>query len=168
LSPVQFTFQSEQEHNHRLLRRVTDTTGAACGPILPGISTPAKDHLGTVEVRGRITGSLAPAAGSPVHVVDLPQANIITSTCPILVRSIGISSAFLGHNALATALFPSRIFGAPSGSILIVGGCSTGAASARTRAVSTTGGGGGVHVTGKGGAEEEEEGHEDLEHLLRK
>jgi hypothetical protein len=91
----------------KLLRRVTDTTGAACGPIFPGISTPTKDHLGTVEIRGRITGSFATTAGGPVHVIDLPQTDIVTSTTTILVHGIGIPSTFLGHNALATALFPS-------------------------------------------------------------
>jgi hypothetical protein len=51
---------------------------------------------------------------------------------------------------------------------LVVFGGSTGAASARTWAVTTTGRRGGIHVIAKDGAEEEEDGDEDFEHFTSK
>jgi hypothetical protein len=113
-----------------VLRRAADTACSTGGPVFPGVASPTEHHLGAVEVGVAIAGGPATTARGPVHVVDLPKTHIIAATSAILINGVGISTALVGHDALATALLPTGVFGAPGGNVNIGRVRSTGAAAA--------------------------------------
>lgn len=96
---------------HHLLG-VADTALAAGGPEFPSVATPAEYFLGTVKVVRRVARSFATTTGGPVHVVDLPQTNIIAAI-GILISSICIATTLSLHDTLTGRLLPATVLGAP-------------------------------------------------------
>lgn len=74
-------------------------------PEFPGVSSPAVNLDGAVEVGLRVAWGLSSAALSPVNGVDLPQSNV-SGGVGVVVQSIGVSSGFVGHDTLTAVLVP--------------------------------------------------------------
>lgn len=74
-------------------------------PELPGVSSPAVDLDGAVEVFLRVAWCVSSAALSPVDGVDLPESDIGGGVA-VVVQGIGVSSGFMGDDALAAGLVP--------------------------------------------------------------
>ena len=75
--------------------------------------------LTAVQVGVSIARSLSAAAGRPVHLINLPESNIIASAVSVLVNGISVAVALVLHDALAVSLIPG-VLRAPRGDRLIV------------------------------------------------
>jgi len=100
--------------------------GAAGGPVLPGVATPVEDLDGAVEVGRGVARGAAAVAGVPVAAVDLPETDI-DGAVAVLVAGVGVAARLVLDNALAAALGPAAVLGAP-GADIDVGAATAGAA----------------------------------------
>jgi len=97
----------------------TATALAAGGPELPGLATPVVNLDGAFKVLLSVARSRAAAAAGPVHLVDLPQSNIIAAV-GVLVAGMGVATRLVLDDALAAGLTPV-VLGTPGGDIDLLG-----------------------------------------------
>jgi len=100
----------------RRLRTAAAAAGTASGPVLPGVATPGEDLLCAVEVRRGVARRIATVARSPVAAVDLPETDI-DGAVAVLVAGVGVAARLVLDNALAAALGPAAVLGAPGADI---------------------------------------------------
>ena len=89
---------------------------AASWPVLPSVSTPSPDLLGTGKIGINSARSSTTWAWSPVHAVDLPETNIIRSI-GVMELGMRVTATLSSCNTLAASLAPAWIASASSSNI---------------------------------------------------
>ena len=130
------------------------TALAASGPVLPGVATPAEDHLGAVEVGVAVARSVATVAAGPVEAVDLPEADVDAAVA-VKVAGVEVTAGLGLGDALAAGLTPARVLGAPVADVGVAGAAAGAAAAV-----------GCVGLSCKSSGESKEENEDSLQHFL--
>ena len=95
----------DERRSRAILRRVAAAAFGAGRPEPPGVASPPVNILCTLEVVCGVARGCPAVALIPVEVIDGPEAEVIRvgiGAAVVLVKGVGIPSALILHNALAT------------------------------------------------------------------
>ena len=93
--------------DHTCLVGTASAASTAGGPQLPGVATPLVHVNGALQVLVGITRSSTAGASVPVVTVHLPQSDVPevgTTLASVVADSVGVSTRFVTHDALAVGL----------------------------------------------------------------